>query len=123
MTLVAALTLEGALHAAFGRLAEGARDGRSPFRTPALATLGRDGAPQLRTVVLRGFDPAARSLSIHTDRRSAKVAELAADPRAALHVYDAAIIGCNCASPGVRRCIATTPSPMPPGRPAGRPAA
>ncbi len=39
-------------------------------------------------MVLRGFDPAMRRLVIHTDRRAAKVAEIGADPRVALHVWD-----------------------------------
>jgi len=75
---------------AFARLAHGAADSRSPFHTPALATLGLDGAPSLRTVVLRAVDPAARTLRLHTDRRSAKAAEILRDGRAALHGYDPA---------------------------------
>jgi hypothetical protein len=81
--------LEAALAEAFGLLARGVADRRCALHTPTLATLGADGAPNLRTVVLRGFDPATRLLRIHTDRRSAKAAELAADPRAMLHGYDA----------------------------------
>lgn len=75
---------------AFRRLAHGVADRRSAFHTPALATLGPDGAPAIRTLVLRGFDPGTRTLALHTDRRSGKWAELAAEPRAALHAYDAA---------------------------------
>lgn len=81
-------TLEEALAQAFGLLARGVETSLSPFHTPTLATIGLDGAPALRTVVLRGFDPASRVLRIHTDRRSAKAAELARDGRAALHGYD-----------------------------------
>lgn len=81
-------TLEEALAEAFRLLARGVADRRSPLHTPTLATIGLDGAPRLRTVVLRGFDAAARRCRIHTDRRSAKVAELLRDPRAALHGYD-----------------------------------
>lgn len=77
-----------ALESAFRLLARGVADRRSPFHTPTLATRGADGAPNLRTVVLRAFDPARRRLRIHTDRRSAKAAELAAEPRAMLHGYD-----------------------------------
>lgn len=82
--------LDAALASAFDALAHGVADHRSPFRTPVLATTGTDEAPQLRTVVLRAFDLAARRLHIHTDRRSAKVAQIVADPRAALHGYDPA---------------------------------
>lgn len=80
--------LAGCLAEAWRRLEEGAAH-QSGFHTPALATLGRDGAPRLRTVVLRGVDRAARTLRIHCDARSDKAAEIAADPRAALHAYDA----------------------------------
>jgi len=81
--------LDATLAEALRLLARGVADRRHGFHTPTLASIGLDGAPQARTVVLRGFDPAARSLRIHTDARSAKVAEFAADPRATLHMYDA----------------------------------
>lgn len=73
---------------AFRRLSRGVADRRSPFRTPTLATLGRDGCPRLRTVVLRAFDPAARRITVHSDLRAAKIAEIGADCRVALHVWD-----------------------------------
>ena len=66
---------------------EGAADPGSPWRNLALGTNGLDGAPQVRTVVLRRFTGMA--LDIHTDTRSAKVAELRASPAAALHGWDA----------------------------------
>jgi general stress protein 26 len=81
--------LEAMLAAALDALARGVADRRSPMHTPSLATIARDGAPSVRTVVLRAVDPAARAVFIHTDRRSPKVAELAADPRAMLQAYDA----------------------------------
>lgn len=79
--------LAGCLAEAWRRLEEGAAH-QSGFHTPALATLGRDGAPRLRTVVLRGVDRASRTVRIHCDARSDKAAEIAADPRASLHAYD-----------------------------------
>ncbi|MGF3022804.1 pyridoxamine 5'-phosphate oxidase family protein [Methylobacterium aquaticum] len=81
--------LAGCLAEAWRRLEEGAAH-QSGFHAPALATIGRDGAPRLRTVVLRGVDRASRTLRVHCDARSDKAAEIAADPRVALHVYDAA---------------------------------
>ncbi|TCW83122.1 pyridoxamine 5'-phosphate oxidase [Burkholderia sp. SRS-46] len=57
---------------------------RSPFTMLQAATLGLDGAPKVRTVVLRQVRRAARLLSFHTDMRSEKVAELRRDPRIAL---------------------------------------
>ncbi len=81
--------LDETLAEAFRLLARGVADRRSPFHTPTLATIAADGAPSLRTLVLRGFDAPSRTLRLHTDARSAKVAELRCDPRAALHAYDA----------------------------------
>ncbi len=69
-------------------LAAGARDPGSPFRNLALGTMGLEHTPQVRTVVLRRFD--GRTLDIHTDTRSAKHAELRANPAATLHGWDQA---------------------------------
>lgn len=74
---------------ALALLARGVADRRSPFHTPTLATVGEDGGPRARTVVLRGFDAATRCLRLHTDARSAKFTEASRDPRAELHLYDA----------------------------------
>jgi len=71
------------------RLAAAVGDRRHAWRTPTLATIGRDGAPRARTVVLRGADAAGTRVWFHSDMRSAKCAELAADGRACLHFYDA----------------------------------
>jgi hypothetical protein len=81
--------LDAILAEAFRLLAEGVADRRSAFHSPTFATIGLDGAPTARTLVLRGFEPAARQLRLHTDSRSGKVEEVARDPRCALHVYDA----------------------------------
>ena len=80
--------LEAARAEAFRRLADGVADRRSTFHTPALATIGLDGAPEVRVVVLRGFEPAALRLRVHTDARSAKPEHLRRDPRAGLLFYD-----------------------------------
>lgn len=72
-------------------LAQGARDRHSPWHTMIVATAERTGAPDLRTVVLRGCDPAARTLRFHTDRRSAKIETLRANPQASLLFYDPAV--------------------------------
>jgi hypothetical protein len=79
--------LAGSLAEAWALLVRGAADRRHPFHTPQVATIGEDGAPSLRTVVLRGVEPARRTLRFHTDARSRKARELAADPRIALHAY------------------------------------
>lgn len=75
--------------AAFALLARGVADRRSPLHTPTLATIGLNGAPRARTVVLRGVEAATRTLRLHSDTRSDKCAEIARDPRCALHGYDA----------------------------------
>lgn len=66
----------------------GASPTRSPFTMWQLATLGLDGSPQIRSIVLRGADENARLLTFHTDRRSAKVKEIEADPRVSLISLD-----------------------------------
>ncbi len=80
--------LGGTLAEAWRLLSRGVADRRSPLHTPAVATTGLDGSPQVRTVVLRGVDPSARTLRFHTDRRSGKFLELTANPRVAVLGYD-----------------------------------
>jgi 3-hydroxyisobutyrate dehydrogenase len=70
-------------------LARGVKDRKSAFHTPSIATITDEGAPSVRTVVLRGCDMAAKTLRFHTDTRSGKIAELTQNPQAALHFYDA----------------------------------
>lgn len=81
--------LAASLAHAWAMLVRGAADRRHAFHTPSVATIGEDGGPCVRTVVLRGVEPAARTLRFHTDARSGKARELAADPRIAVHAYDA----------------------------------
>ena len=57
------------------------------WRTPVLATTDAHGLAQARTVVLRVVNPGAAQLRIYTDRRSPKVAELLAQPRATLVLW------------------------------------
>lgn len=70
-------------------LAAAAASARHPLHLVTVATLGADGAPQARTVVLRGFDAERKVLWFHTDSRSPKAAAIARDGRVALHWYDA----------------------------------
>lgn len=62
-------------------------DRHHEWRTPILASVDALGAPQARTVVLRGADARAAQLVFYTDRRSPKVAELRATPAAALVLW------------------------------------
>lgn len=82
--------LDGSLAEAWRRLVAGAGNDIPAFRTPTLATVDRTGAPSARTVILREADPVRRRLQVHTDRRSAKFAELLVEPRVSLHFYDPA---------------------------------
>lgn len=82
------LTLDGLWQGACFLLAEGAGSPGSPLRKPALSTVDADGAPRARTVILRRFDPERCRLDIYTDARSAKAAELDANPAAAFTFYD-----------------------------------
>ena len=59
-------------------------DRHHDWRTPVLATVDPQGAPQARTVVLRSADAGSGQLVFFTDSRSPKVAELQANPAAAL---------------------------------------
>jgi hypothetical protein len=53
-----------------------------------VATVGTDGQPEARTVVLRHVDPLRREIRFHSDIRSPKVQALRASPKVALHWYD-----------------------------------
>lgn len=73
---------------AWDYLRAGAGDGRAPFTLMQAATIGREGAPSVRTVVLRHVHEAEHLIAFYTDVRSGKIAELHADPRIALVGYD-----------------------------------
>jgi hypothetical protein len=79
--------LDAVLATTWRALAE-ATTRRTPYTLAALATVDATGAPRLRSVVLRDCDPDAGTLALATDARSAKIAEIRADPRVALTVWD-----------------------------------
>lgn len=74
---------------AWSELASSAVDRHHGFHVPVLATVGVDATPQARSVVLRHVGVETRELRCHTDRRSPKVAEIAANPSVAWLFYDA----------------------------------
>ena len=77
------------LHAkVWTQLIRGVGDRRSAARHPTLATVTPGGMPRARTAVLRAANSKAATLDLHTDLRSAKIAELETTPHAALHVWD-----------------------------------
>jgi pyridoxamine 5'-phosphate oxidase len=68
---------------AFGRwFADAAAAGVAEPNAMVLATVGADGTPAARTVLLKGYD--GRGLRFFTNLGSAKALDLAANPRAAL---------------------------------------
>lgn len=69
-------------------LRAGAGPERSPFTMMQLATIGLDGSPTVRTIVLRRASEADNSVSFVTDLRSAKVKELRHSPLISLLGYD-----------------------------------
>jgi len=79
--------LAGALERSWRLLEEAIGDTTSPVRTPVLISVSTDGLAQGRTVVLRGFNRQQRQLKIYTDARSAKVAQLRAQPTCTLVAY------------------------------------
>lgn len=109
------------------------------WRTPAMATVGLDDAPDVRTVVLREVNAEQHTLVLYTDARSPKVAQLAAEPRASLLLWSSelgwqlrlrVLISVETAGLGVSSRWARlqmTPaahdylSPLPPGSPLDHP--
>lgn len=66
----------------------GVADRRSPFRTPTIATIGLNGAPEARTVVLRDAHLSERTLVLHSDTRAGKVLSLRRHPTLAWHFWN-----------------------------------
>ena len=69
-------------------LAAAACEENNPFKVMQAATIGLDGGPAVRTVLLRRVSERENLLAFHTDLRSPKIAELTRDPRIALVAVD-----------------------------------
>jgi pyridoxamine 5'-phosphate oxidase len=66
-----------------------ALDGRwGPWALPTLVTVADDGSPRARVLALRAVDPLARRFVFHTDARSDKLREVAAEARVAVLFFD-----------------------------------
>ena len=76
--------LSRVLDSAWVLLGRGSADRRSPLHTPVVASVGPDGGPEARVMVLRKAERAAGLLRFHTDARSPKVAALHGRPVAVL---------------------------------------
>lgn len=68
-------------------LLESKKSYRSPFHAGVVATV-QEQLPQLRTVILRKVDVAARKLSFHTDIRSPKIEQLKMQPAVSWLFYE-----------------------------------
>ncbi|MFO7962646.1 MAG: pyridoxamine 5'-phosphate oxidase family protein [Desulfobacterales bacterium] len=80
-------TLEGILPAGWKMLRRGVRNPLHPFHRPSLATL-EGAAPEVRTVILRGFSASLRHLICHCDARTAKVHQIETNPHVSWLFYD-----------------------------------
>ena len=84
--------LAGSHAHAWDMLVRGAKQAKAAFHTPSVATINVvDGVsqPDIRTVVLRACDCNAQTLRFNTDTRSNKIRQMADNPQAAMHFYDA----------------------------------
>lgn len=71
-------------HRIWQNLQRATQDRHHEWRTPVLATVGVDGFPQARTVVLRHADQKLGSLQIYSDSRSQKIADMSKKPEVLL---------------------------------------
>ena len=71
-----------------GELTAAVGSARHGLHLLTLATVGDDGAPAARTVVLRRVDASGREIRLHSDVRSPKVATIRRRPAVALHWYE-----------------------------------
>ena len=83
-------TLSGIEAAVWSALESGVSDPSAPARTVALATEALDGGGSVRLVVLRAIDRADLCLTFFTHRGSGKIAELTAEPKVQVLVWDSA---------------------------------
>ena len=74
-----------------GELTAAVGSARHGLHLLTVATVGTDGQPEARTVVLRHVDPLRREVRFHSDIRSPKLRALRTSPRVALHWYDPAL--------------------------------
>lgn len=81
-------TLDNQATRIWALLTQACADKTAPWNRPAIATVGADGSPQVRTVILRACRPDDRVLEFHTDNRSSKVVELQSEARMCWHFWD-----------------------------------
>jgi pyridoxine/pyridoxamine 5'-phosphate oxidase len=79
---------ESLIHNLWGELEHAVCQPRHPFRWPVLATASSSGDAHLRIVVLRAVH--SNHLTVYTDARTQKVADLKQNPKASLLFFDPA---------------------------------
>lgn len=82
--------LNRSLERGWDLIAEGVTNRDSQCHTPVVATVGADGRPAQRVLVLREYDRENHILRFHTDARSDKISEIAEQPRCSVLLYDTA---------------------------------
>ncbi len=82
------MTFESLYAQASDMLDEAVRTRHHGFHLMQVASLTLDGAPDVRTVVMRKHEADARLVAFHTDSRSLKLEALRAHPEVVGHVYD-----------------------------------
>jgi len=80
--------LSAVYQAAEELLACGRDDPAHPFRKPVLSSVGPDGAPRARIIILRDVIFDERIIRLHTDVRSSKILEIQENPDVILAFYD-----------------------------------
>ncbi len=80
--------IEPNLDRVWAALVTAARPSHTPLTVLQLATSGLDGAPKVRSVILRGADAERGAVSFFTDVRSAKIEEMRHQPRVSLVGYE-----------------------------------
>jgi pyridoxine/pyridoxamine 5'-phosphate oxidase len=82
--------LSATLEHAWKLLDSGTKDRRSGFHAPVVASIGLDGSPQQRTMILRKVEVGNRQLRLKTDIRSTKLQEIKASPAVSVLAYSVA---------------------------------
>lgn len=82
--------LEASFAEAWNVVEAGVKDRNSAAHTPTVGTVGADGTPQLRIMILRAVSRDLRTLRFHTDARSDKTTQLQQEAAASVLVYDPA---------------------------------
>ncbi|WP_375800885.1 pyridoxamine 5'-phosphate oxidase family protein [Salinibacter sp.] len=79
--------LESVLNHVWSEIEAASQTRGHPYRQPTFGTI-HDGAPSLRTVVLRRADAGDRTLQFHSDRRSQKVSDIRNNSEVAWHGWN-----------------------------------